>query len=378
MILRVGRSPVSTIVPAFDLSQQFQAIGDALNQATLKVLASGRYIGGETIETFEKQFAEAMGSDYGIACNSGTDALYLALRALGIGPGDRVITPSFTFIATAETVSMAGATPAFVDIDPVTFNLDLQKLEAAITPDTKAIIPVHLFGQAADMTAVMEIAKRHNLYVIEDCAQATQAQWQGRTAGSIGDIGCFSFYPTKNLGACGDGGAMTTNHPELATKLRALRDHGRTDTYYHELIGMNSRLDGIQAAILTTKLPHLPEWNKQRNAIADRYQAELADLPGIKLPKGSPGCVWNQYTIRVLAGGRDRLREQLRDLGVMTAVYYPIPIHLQPVYEPLGYGVGTFPESERAALEVLSLPMFPELSVAQQDIVISALKKILS
>jgi dTDP-4-amino-4,6-dideoxygalactose transaminase len=368
---------VSTIVPAFDLSQQFQAIGDALNQATLKVLASGRYIGGETIETFEKQFAQAMGADQAIACNSGTDALYLALRALGIGPGDRVITPSFTFIATAETVSMAGATPAFVDIDPVTFNLDLQKLEAAITPDTKAIIPVHLFGQAADMTAVMDIAKRHNLYVIEDCAQATQAQWQGRTAGSIGDIGCFSFYPTKNLGACGDGGAMTTNNPELATKLRVLRDHGRTDTYYHELIGMNSRLDGIQAAILMTKLPHLPAWNKARTAIADRYQAELSDLPGIKLPKGSPGCVWNQYTIRVLDGGRDRLREQLRELGVMTAVYYPIPIHLQPVYKALGYGVGTFPESERAALEVLSLPMFPELSMAQQDTVISALRQTL-
>jgi dTDP-4-amino-4,6-dideoxygalactose transaminase len=378
MILRVGRSPVSTIVPAFDLSQQFQAIGKELNEATLQVLASGRYIGGETIETFERQFAQAMGSAHAVACNSGTDALYLALRALGLGPGDRVITPSFTFIATAETVSMAGATPLFVDIDPVTFNLDLQKLEAAITPDTKAIIPVHLFGQAADMTAVMEIAKRHSLYVIEDCAQATQAQWQGKTAGSIGDIGCFSFYPTKNLGACGDGGAMTTNNPELATKLRVLRDHGRTDTYYHELIGMNSRLDGIQAAILTAKLPYLPTWNQQRAAIADRYQAELSDLPGIKLPRGLPGCVWNQYTIRVLEGGRDRLREQLRDLGVMTAVYYPIPIHLQPVYKDLGYGVGTFPESERAALEVLSLPMFPELSRVQQDMVISALKKILS
>jgi dTDP-4-amino-4,6-dideoxygalactose transaminase len=368
---------VSTIVPAFDLSQQFQAIGSDLSKATLKVLASGRYIGGETVEIFETQFASAMGSAHGIACNSGTDALYLALRALGIGPGDRVITPSFTFIATAETVSMAGATPMFVDIDPVTFNLDIAQLEAAITDDTKAIIPVHLFGQAADMTAVMEIAKRHKLYVIEDCAQATQAQWQGQTAGSIGDIGCFSFYPTKNLGACGDGGAMTTNNPELATKLRVLRDHGRTDTYYHELIGMNSRLDGIQAAILTAKLPHLPTWNQQRAALADRYQAELYDLPGIKLPQSSPGSVWNQYTIRVLNHGRDRLREQLRELGVMTAVYYPIPIHLQPVYKFLGYGEGTFPESERAALEVLSLPMFPELSTAQQDQVISALRQTL-
>jgi dTDP-4-amino-4,6-dideoxygalactose transaminase len=368
---------VSQIIPAFDLSQQFQAIGDEINQAALKVLASGRYIGGETIEQFETHFGQAVHCAHTVACNSGTDALYLALRALNIGPGDEVITSPFTFIATAETISAVGAKPVFVDIDPVSFNLNGKKLDGAVGDRTKAIIPVHLFGRSADMDSVMAVATKYNLHVIEDCAQATGAEWRGKPLGSIGTIGCFSFYPTKNLGACGDGGAMTTQDAQIAQTLRVLRDHGRTDTYYHEMIGMNSRLDGVQAAILSAKLPYLKQWNQQRGIIADRYHQALSGLKGIILPQAVAGCVWNQYTIRVLDGNRDGLRHQLKEQGVMSAVYYPIPLHLQPVYQDLGYGAGSFPESETAALSVISLPMFPEMTEVQQNWVIEALKKIL-
>lgn len=244
-------------IPPFDLSQQYKVIGSELNQAVLDVLASGRYIGGATIENFERQFAAYIGTSECVACNSGTDALYLALRALNIGAGDQVITSPFTFVATAETISAVGATPVFIDIDPQTFNLDLNQIEAAISPRTKAIIPVHLFGQPVDMTRLMTIAKAHNLAVIEDCAQATGAEWGDRKVGSIGTIGCFSFYPTKNLGACGDGGAVTTDDPELAATVKMLRDHGRRSGYYHEALGVNSRLDAVQAAILQIKLRYL-------------------------------------------------------------------------------------------------------------------------
>ncbi len=362
-------------IPPFDLSEQYKIIGAEINQAALDVLASGRYIGGATIENFENQFASYIGTSDCVACNSGTDALYLALRSLKIGPGDEVITSPFTFVATAETISATGATPVFIDIDPVTFNLDLSQLEAAITDRTKAIIPVHLFGQPVDMTQLMSIATAHNLFVIEDCAQATGAEWAGKRVGNIGHIGCFSFYPTKNLGACGDGGAITTNDPEIAANLRMLRDHGRRGGYYHEEFGVNSRLDGVQAAILQVKLRYLEGWHEQRQKVADRYAQLLAPISRITPPRGISGgrCVWNQYTIRIHQG-RDEIQQKLREKGVICMIYYPLPLHLQPIYKSLGYQVGQLPECDRAAAEVLSLPMFPELSVEQQDQVVYSLK----
>ena len=365
-------------IPPFDLSEQFKAIGSEINQAVLDVLASGRYIGGAAIEHFETQFAQYIGSAHAIACNSGTDALFLALRSLNIGAGDEVITSPFTFIATAETISAVGATPVFIDIDPKTFNLDLNQVESAITQKTRAIIPVHLFGQPVDMTRLMSISNAHNLFVIEDCAQATGAEWAGNRVGSIGQIGCFSFYPTKNLGACGDGGAMTTNNPTLAAKLKMLRDHGRYSGYYHEELGINSRLDAVQAVILQIKLRYLDRWNQQRQDIADRYHSLLSPVPGITTPQLLNGgrSVWNQYTIRV--EHRDQLRGDLKAKGVNSMIYYPIPLHLQPVYKSLGYQLGQLPEADRAASQVLSLPMFPELSHEQQDQVIYGLKDCLS
>jgi dTDP-4-amino-4,6-dideoxygalactose transaminase len=361
-------------IPPFDLSQQYQQIGAEINQAALQVLASGRYIGGDTVANFEAAFAQYIGTNHCVACNSGTDALYLALRALGISSGDEVITTPFTFIATAETISQAGAKPVFVDIDPVTLNLDLNQLAAAITPQTKAVMPVHLFGQPLDMTRLSAIAG--HLPIIEDCAQATGATWGGQRVGSLGTIGCFSFYPTKNLGACGDGGALTTQDPAIATQLRILRDHGRTDTYYHEELGLNSRLDAVQAAILQAKLPYLNGWNQQRQAVAARYQAGLQDLAGLQLPSPITGgeSVWNQYTLQ--SPQRDAVRRQLLAQGINTMIYYPLPLHLQPIYRRLmGGRPGQFPQAEQAALEVISLPMFPELTPDQQDRVITALQK---
>lgn len=362
-------------IPPFDLSEQYKIIGSKINQAVLDVLASGRYIGGATVENFEQQFGAYIGTSECVACNSGTDALLLALRALNIGAGDEVITSPFTFIATAETIATAGATPVFIDIDPETYNLDLGQIEAAITDRTKAIIPVHLFGKPVDMTRLSAIATAHNLAIVEDCAQSTGAEWEGKRVGSIGQIGCFSFYPTKNLGACGDGGAITTNDPEIAANLRMLRDHGRRSGYYHEVHGVNSRLDGVQAALLGVKLPYLDGWNQQRAAIADRYAQLLGAVPGITLPTDIAGgkSVWNQYTIRI-AADRDGVQRKLREKGVICNVYYPLPLHLQPVYQDLGYQPGQLPQSDRAAAEVLSLPMFPELSIEQQDQVVYSLK----
>ncbi len=371
-------------IPPFDLSDQYKLIGEEINQAVLGVLASGRYIGGALVETFEQQLADYVGVSECVACNSGTDALYLALRALKIGAGDEVITTPFTFVATGETVSAVGATPIFVDIDPQTFNLDLKQIEAAITPRTKAIVPVHLFGQPVDMTRLMAIAHAHHLMVVEDCAQATGAEWAGQKVGSIGQIGCFSFYPTKNLGACGDGGAITTNDLEIAATLRMLRDHGRRSGYYHEEFGVNSRLDAIQAAILQIKLRYLDGWNDQRRGIADRYHQLLQPIPNVVMPQEVPNghSVWNQYTIRIVddfsqQGGevlRDRVRTQLQSKGVNSMVYYPLPLHLQPIYRSLGYHLGQLPRSDQASHEVLSLPMFPELSIEQQDQVVYSLK----
>ncbi|MBW4554742.1 MAG: DegT/DnrJ/EryC1/StrS aminotransferase family protein [Trichormus sp. ATA11-4-KO1] len=374
-------------IPAFDIKQQYASIEAEVSAAVLEVLASGRYIGGPLVEGFEQQFAAYHQVTNCIACNSGTDALYLALRALKIGMGDEVITTPFTFVATAEVISAVGAKPIFVDIDTTTFNLDLQQIAAAITPQTKAIIPVHLFGQPVDMTALMVIAQSHNLAVIEDCAQSTGASWGGQKVGSIGHIGCFSFYPTKNLGGCGDGGAIITNDPELAVKLRVLKEHGQKNRYYYEEIGVNSRLDALQAAILQIKLRYLDTWNKQRQAIAAYYQQFLSQVSGIITPQELAGGVgvWNQYTIRISSEGRngssttyrDSIRSQLQERGVSSMVYYPYPLHLQPVYQSLGYQPGQLPVAELACQEVLSLPMFPELTHEQQDQVIYTLDKVL-
>ena len=372
-------------IPPFDLSEQYKIIGEEINQAVSDVLASGRYIGGTIVETFEQQLADYVGVSECVSCNSGTDALYLALRALKIRAGDEVITTPFTFVATGETVSAVGATPIFVDIDPQTFNLDLSQIAAAITPRTKAILPVHLFGQPVDMTRLMAIAQAHHLAVIEDCAQATGAEWAGQKVGSIGQIGCFSFYPTKNLGACGDGGAITTSDPEIAATLRMLRDHGRRSGYYHEEFGVNSRLDAVQAAILQIKLRYLDRWNDQRRAVADRYHQLLQPISRVVRPQSSANGrhVWNQYTVRIEGDfshpedgelPRDRVRSQLRAKGVNSMVYYPLPLHLQPIYRSLGYLPDRLPVSDRAAHEVLSLPMFPELAIEQQDQVVYRLK----
>ncbi|MEO8893287.1 MAG: DegT/DnrJ/EryC1/StrS family aminotransferase, partial [Coleofasciculaceae cyanobacterium] len=344
------------------------------------------YIGGAMVESFEKQFADYTGVRDCIGCNSGTDALYLALRALEIGPGDEVITTPFTFIATAEVISVVGAKPVFVDIDAQTFNLDLTKLEAAITKQTKAIIPVHLFGQPMDMSELMAIASRHKIAVIEDCAQAVGADWAGSKVGSMGHMGCFSFYPTKNLGACGDGGAVTTNDPEIATKIRMLREHGMSRIRYrHEETGVNSRLDALQAAVLQIKLRHLDEWNQARSEVAARYQELLQPVPGVVIPQEVAGgkAVWNQYCIRLTKDGsnsdhRDAVRNKLQQLGISSTVYYPLPLHLQPVYQDLGYQVGQLPVAEQICHEILALPMFPELSEEEQQQVVYGLKDCLS
>lgn len=368
-------------IPPFDLSEQYKLIGAEMNAAALEVLASGRYIGGSWVADFESQFAEYIGTSECIACNSGTDALYLALRALGIGSGDEVITTPFTFVATAEVISAVGATPVFVDIDLATFNLDLDQIEAAITGHTRAIIPVHLFGLPVNMTRLMAIAQTYNLLIVEDCAQSTGAEWEGQKVGSIGHIGCFSFYPTKNLGACGDGGAITTNDPAIAERLRRLRDHGRQGAYYYEELGVNSRLDAVQAAILQIKLRHLDQWNQQRRDVADRYQHLLSPIPNITRPQEMAGSksVWNQYTIRVTGesdagAARDRVRSQLQEKGVASMVYYPLPLHLQPAYRELGYQPGQLPLAEQASQQVLSLPMFPEITLEQQEQVAYSLK----
>jgi dTDP-4-amino-4,6-dideoxygalactose transaminase len=372
-------------IPPLDLARQYQVIEEQVSVAVQNVLTSGRYIGGPIVESFEQKFAVYAGTPECVACNSGTDALYLALRALEIGPGDEVITTPFSFIATAEVITAVGATPVFVDIDAETFNLDVGQITHAITEKTKAILPVHLFGQPVDMGALLEIAEAHGLFVIEDCAQATGAEWAGRKVGSIGHIGCFSFFPTKNLGACGDGGAIVTHDRAIANAVRMLKEHGSRTRYYHEAVGINSRLDTLQASILAVKLQYLERWNEARRQIAATYDQMLQPVPGIVLPRETAGgkAVWNQYTIRLTRNNsnghyRDEIRRQLQQLGVSSMIYYPVPIHLQPVYAGLGYPIGQFPVAEAICNEVLSLPMFPELSSQEQQRVVYSLKDCLA
>ena len=392
-------------VPPFSLSEQLAALGEELDKAVLDVLRSGQYIGGSAVTGFEQAFAAAVGVPHAVGCNSGTDALILALRALGIGPGDEVITASFSFFATAEAISAVGATPVFVDVDPATYLINLDRIEAAITPATRVLLPVHLFGRPVDMERVCAIAEGHGLKVVEDCAQATGASWAGRPVGAWGDVGCFSFFPTKNLGGAGDGGAVTCTDPQLAQTMRELAVHGMPRRYLHTALGYNSRLDAIQAAVLAVKLPHLSRWVDQRRAIAARYRQQLAGLELVQLPDAGPdGHSWNQFVVRVPAcpgavkacGGsafcvpssdsaifglpeaccRDWLRQQLQEAGVSTIIYYPIPIHRQPAYAELGYGPGSLPVTERLCTEVLSLPIFPELSEHQQQRVVEVLRSV--
>lgn len=375
-------------IPPVDLTRQHKTIKREVEDRVLEVLRSGRYIGGTAVTDFEKQFADYIGTKYSVSCNSGTDALYMALRALEIGAGDEVITTPFTFISTSEVIVRVGAKPVFVDIDRDTFNFDLKQVATAITKKTKAIIAVHLFGQPVDMTELMAIAKKHNLYVIEDCAQATGASWQDRKVGSIGDAGCFSFFPTKNLGACGDGGALTTSNKAIADKIKLLREHGLVRdsqvkvTYSHSVTGLNSRLDTLQAAILSIKLNYLDTWNQHRQQLAANYQQLLQVIPDLKLPSALDrgNSVWNQYTIRITNKSqtddttRELVRSKLRDKGAIAMVYYPLPLHLQPVYQSSNVSAGSLPNVEQVAREVLSLPIFPDLTFEEQQQVVYCLK----
>lgn len=368
-------------IPPVDLGRQYANIADETNAAVLEILSSGRYIGGAPVTDFETNFAAYHNTTFASGCNSGTDALFLGLKALGIGVGDEVITSTFTFIATAEAICMTGATPVFVDITADSFNLDLKQFEAAITPKTKAVIPVHLFGRPVDMDKLMAIAAKHNLKVIEDCAQATGAKWGEQKVGAIGDVGCFSFFPTKNLGGCGDGGAITTNDEALLNEFAMLRQHGSKIRYQHDVMGVNSRLDTIQAVILNIKLRYLDKWNEQRQAIAQRYTASLTGLDEkIQLPSAPDGGThtWNQYTILVKNGKRDELRTKLQEQGVSSMVYYPKPLHLQPVFLDYGYQSGQFAIAEGCSQQVLSLPMFPDFTEAEQDRVVATLKQALT
>ena len=363
-------------VPPFSLKDQLADLGSELDDAVLRVLRSGQYIGGAEIKQFEDAFAASVHCRHAVGCNSGTDALVLALRGLGIGSGDEVITASFSFFATAEAISAVGATPVFVDVDPVTYLIDLNRIEAAITPATKALLPVHLFGRPVDMGRITDIAQRHGLKVVEDCAQATGASWDSKPVGSWGDVGCFSFFPTKNLGAAGDGGAATTNNAGIAQTMRELAVHGMPQRYLHTALGYNSRLDAIQAAVLNVKLPRLKGWVERRTEIAARYREQLADLPGLCLPSSEPGHSWNQFVVRINSA-RDDFKQTLQDSGVNTIIYYPIPIHSQPAYSHLGQAECSLPITEQLCQQVLSLPIFPELSDQQQQTVIATLHKLL-
>ena len=395
-------------VPPFSLTQQLAELGPDLDEAVLRVLRSGQYIGGAEIESFEQAFANFLGVPYVVGCNSGTDALVLALRALDIGAGDEVISCSFSFFATAEAISSVGATPVFVDVEADTYLIDLEQIEAAITPATRALLPVHLFGRPVNMEQLMAIANKHGLKVIEDCAQASGAAWNGRSVGSWGDVGCFSFFPTKNLGGAGDGGAVSTHDAKLAQRMRELAVHGMPRRYLHTELGYNSRLDALQAAVLNVKLPRLSCWVEKRQAIATRYQKLLTNLPCLELPDPTKAShlqhAWNQFVVRVTScpmnqsnsenlgkpsktngsnslpdsSCRDWLKQSLLEHGINTIIYYPIPIHLQPAYEGLRQGPGSLPITEQLCSQVLSLPIFPELSQDQQQQVVSMLHKLLS
>jgi dTDP-4-amino-4,6-dideoxygalactose transaminase len=361
------------MVPFVDLKAQYRAIKTEIDAAIQHILENSQFVLGPEVVAFESEFAHYTGGAHAIAVNSGTSALHLAMLAAGIGPGDEVITIPFTFVATTAAIGYTGAKPVFVDIDPVSFTMDPSRIEAAITPRTKAIVPVHLYGQTADLDPIMEIARRHNLIVIEDAAQAHGAEYKGRRVGSIGDLGCFSFYPGKNLGAYGEGGAVVTNNPEFVRTIRMLRDWGAEKKYLHVLKGYNYRLEGIQGAILRVKLRYLEGWTESRRAHAVQYNQLLAGS-GVGTPEAMAygRHVYHVYAVR--SKHREGLQKALQDREVQTGIHYPIPVHLLPAYSELGHKKGDFPHSEQAADEVLSLPMFPELSQAQIETVAEAVR----
>lgn len=367
-------------IPPFDATTQYKSIADKIEKNVCAVMAGGRYIMGPQVKEFEIQFAQYLNCEQVISCNSGTDALHLALRALKIGAGDEVITTPFTFIATTEAIGIVGATPVFVDVELDSYNIDTQLIESKITERTKAIIPVHLYGRPCNMTAIMKIARKHNLKVIEDCAQATGATWEGKKVGTIGDVGCFSFFPTKNLGCFGDGGAIATSNPEIAERAEYLRRHGGKVKYHHEELGLNSRLDTLQATVLLVKLPYIDQWNAARKAITDFYVEALSTTTGIVLPQKlhQGNSVWNQFTVRVLSGKRDIIQKSLQAKGIGSMVYYPIPLHLQEVHADLNYVEGSLPVSEQLSHEVLSIPLFPELESSAQQVVVESVKEVMA
>lgn len=365
-------------IPFLDLKAHHQPHLDEFKAAIEQVLRSNAFAGGPFVAAFEKDFAAFCGSKEAIGLGSGTEALWLCLLALGIGQGDEVITVPMTFMATAEAISFAGAKPVFVDITEDTYTMNPALIERAITPRTKAIIPVHLFGQTADMDPILDIAKKHNLKVIEDACQAHGAEYKGRKAGSLGLAGCFSFYPGKNLGAFGEAGAVTTNDPKLAEQIRALRDHGQARKYYHDWVGWNCRMDGIQGAVLSVKLKHLNASNSGRRKAAQRYGQLLAGVKGVVVPTEGPYAqhIYHIYPVRVK--NRDQVMQMLSAKGVGCGIHYPVPIHLQKAYSFLGLGRGSFPVSEQCADEFLSLPMFPELAEEQINVVARELKQCLN
>ena len=376
------------MIPLCDVTAQFDELSEEITSAIETVAKGGRYILGPNVKAFEAEIADFTGCAHAAGVGSGTDALHLALRAIGIGPGDEVITSPFTFIATTEAILMVGATPVFTDIDPHTFNIDASQIESKITPQTKAILPVHIYGQSCDMDTIMPLAEKHGLSVVEDCAQAIGAKWKGKAVGSFGDAGCFSFFPSKNLGALGDGGMVTSNSSKVYERVEMLRRHGGRVKYHHEEPGLNSRLDELQAAILRVKFRRLNDWNQQRFANACRYNELLATETGITRPaelstdgyavatsKDAPNTdlttIYHQFTVQV--EHRDRIQQTLTQAGVGSAVYYPVPLHLQMVHENLGFAPGDFPNAEQACETCLSLPMFPHMTQEQIETSAAAL-----
>jgi dTDP-4-amino-4,6-dideoxygalactose transaminase len=364
------------MIPFLDLKAQYQSIKAEIDEAVLKVLGSGRYVLGEEVAGFEREFAAYCGTRHAIAVNTGTSALHLALLAAGIGPGDEVITVPFTFVATAAAICYAGARPVFVDVEPTTLTMDPAKIDAAVTPRTKAVVPVHLYGQVADMDAICEVANRHGLPVVEDACQAHGAEYRGRRAGSIGISGCFSFYPGKNLGACGEGGIVVTSNDDHMKAIRMLRDWGQEQRYHHVLKAYNYRMDGIQGAVLRVKLRHLERWTEARRRCAHGYSSLLAGSPQVMAPSELPGRrhVYHIYAVRT--GNREALQQRLHGQGIETGLHYPIPVHLQKAYADLGYQIGDFPQSEAAATEVLSLPIYPEMTAGQVAEVVGRMEQL--
>jgi dTDP-4-amino-4,6-dideoxygalactose transaminase len=363
-------------IPSIDLSAAYEPIRADVERAVMDAMASGQAILGPNVKALEREMAEYVGVEHAVGVASGTDALLLSLRALGVGPGDEVIVPAFTFFATAEVVLMRGATPVLVDVDPVSYNMNVAAFEGAITARTKAVIPVHLFGRPADMTPLLEIAKRRGIAVVEDAAQATGATHGGRMIGALGEIGCLSFYPTKNLAGFGDGGMILTDDAAIADQARVLRTHGWHEKYLPEVVGYNSRLDELQAAIIRVKLPHLDAWNQDRRRVAHQYAELLAGLD-IELPVESDDALHVYHLYNVAVSNRDDFQAHLKAAGIGTAVYYPYPLHLVPAMAGLGYTAGDFPVSEQASDRCVALPMFPGMTDKQvsyvADTVVGAL-----